>query len=420
MALTTISDIDIYLLYYLDLQSLLPITLLCKSQYTLLSDQAFIKELRSLKQKHKKVNVDNIISHAIRYNYIAIINWIHQSRNRFNYGCHAIYKACRYGNIEVLEWFDKSHYIFKYNNTTIDEACKYGYVSVLEWFVNSRYKFKYLHGIRYASVNGHVSVLEWFDKSEYKFIYTHNTIDLAASNGYIDVLEWFDKSKYEFLYTHEAINLAASNGYIDVLEWFAKSGYEFLYTVRAINLAASNGHIDVLEWFDKSDYEFKFKQKIITKISKDYHIPILQWFDNSTYNFDYKTLIELERRGGHTLIHTFNSCKSKFMCEAIYLTAWYRKIRVLELFKNYDYAIAFVYKIIKINKYNFYSDVKLWFKQNIRKYRCTLCSKKIKTENKICKQCENNNNIVHYRIIINVVIHVSLLGLVIFAKKYLN
>ena len=472
MALTTIPDIDIYLLYYLDLQSLLPITLLCKRQNGLLSDQVFIKELRLLKQKHKKVNANNIISYASRYNYIAIINWVHKSKNKFNYEVYALYKACQYGNIQVLDWFDKYNYmtidkseaskygsdgilkyfgmskyefkysyaiiyacenghvsilqwfadknIFTYDYGAIDAASMNGHICILEWFNKSEYDFVYTHdAIDLASKNGYINVLEWFDKSRYEFIYTNNAIDLAASNCHIDVLQWFDKSRYEFLYTYNAINLAASNVHVLVLKWFDKSKYEFLYTKRAINLAACNAHIDILEWFDKSGYEFKFKQKTITNISNHYEIEVLEWFDKSKYLFSYKTIFKLERNG-HTLRTMFISCKSYFMCEALYLTACHRKIGLLDLFKNCDYELAFVYKLIKINKYKFYPDVQLWFKKNIRKYLCTVCSKKIKIENQLCKQCVNNNNITNYRNIINVVMHVSLLGFVIFAKKYLN
>ena len=155
-----IADIDIYLLYYLDISSVLHLTIISKDQYNTLTNLDFIRELRLLNHKYL-ITIFNIIYYASLHNYIALMDWINESVNEFRYDETAIANAAANSNISVLNWFDKSNYKFKYNANTIIKA----------------------------SENGYVTILDWFDKSDYKFKYGNNAIHLAAANNHINVLE---------------------------------------------------------------------------------------------------------------------------------------------------------------------------------------------------------------------------------------
>ena len=150
-------DIDIYLLYYLDIKSMMRLMSTSQNQYNLLSGLEFIKELKSLKDFEKI----HIINYAAKYNYLSLIIWIDKSINNFDYNAHAITMASEYANIRILDWFDKSDHEFKYNESAINYASLNGYVDVLEWFDKSDYEFKYNDlAISFASLNGHINILD--------------------------------------------------------------------------------------------------------------------------------------------------------------------------------------------------------------------------------------------------------------------
>ena len=179
------SDVDIYILYYLDIGSILKLNTLSTKQNILISNQQFVKEIRQLKQKYKNINKNNIIDYACKKNYISILEWVHNSINDFRYTVYSIIWASGNGYMSILEWLYKSGYEIKYSDTVICEA----------------------------SCNGNLNILVWLDKIGYDFrYYGEYCIDQAAENGHVDVLEWFDKSDYEFKYSEDALFLASKNG----------------------------------------------------------------------------------------------------------------------------------------------------------------------------------------------------------------
>lgn len=84
-----VADIDAYLLYYLDFESIMHLTCVSKDQYAFITNLSFIQELKLLKEKHI-INIYNIIEHASYYNYITLINWIDESINEFIYDDDAL------------------------------------------------------------------------------------------------------------------------------------------------------------------------------------------------------------------------------------------------------------------------------------------------------------------------------------------
>lgn len=120
--ITTISELDIELLYYLDIESVINVCCISKFEYNIISDLDFYKQLLSLKTK----SIDNIIYAAAQHNYVSLIEWISKSINKFHYSSNIIDNACKHGNIDVLEWFAKSNYKFEYTEHAIIQAAANG------------------------------------------------------------------------------------------------------------------------------------------------------------------------------------------------------------------------------------------------------------------------------------------------------
>ena len=74
------ADIDTYLLYFINIKSILAITEISKEQYIHMTNFAFIKQLRVLV---KKYGYKNMIDNAATNNYISLINWMSESSLRF-------------------------------------------------------------------------------------------------------------------------------------------------------------------------------------------------------------------------------------------------------------------------------------------------------------------------------------------------
>ena len=174
-------DIDIYLLYYLDIKSVIRLSAISKDQHTLLSNLDFIRELHLLKNT-LGTQQKNTINYASQYNFISILQWMHDSSNEFLYTDNAIDFAALHGHVSVLNWFDKMSdiYEFKYSKYAINWASSKAHIEILEWFDKSKYEFKYdIHAIKNAVMNGHTSILDWFDKSKYEFKYDEMIINFC-------------------------------------------------------------------------------------------------------------------------------------------------------------------------------------------------------------------------------------------------
>ena len=192
--ITSIPDLDIELLYYLDITSIMNLRMICKEEYIVISNLDFVQKLILVKRKYKFARMEYIIN-----------------------------LASESGFISILEWIKKSIHEFIYNNTAIDGAAHNNHLSVLNWFDQSPYEFKYSRYVTYiASRNGNIEILEWLHKSKYEFKYGESSIDWASEVGNINVLEWFKKSKYKLIYRY-ALMWAKRNNHQHILSWLEKN-----------------------------------------------------------------------------------------------------------------------------------------------------------------------------------------------------
>ena len=183
-----LADIDTYLLYYLDIKTVISLTTISKDQFNHMTNLDFIKQLRILVQKY---GYENIIDNTATHNYISLIKWISYSINKF-----------------------------KYTSVAIDYAAKNRHIEVLEWFANSKYKFKYTkNAITLAALQGNFDVLDWFANSEYEFKYKTFLIDYALERRKIKILKWFDESGYEIKHTKEIIMHILKTDCTDIYEY---------------------------------------------------------------------------------------------------------------------------------------------------------------------------------------------------------
>ena len=136
------SDIDIYLLYFIELEEMIKLTILSTEQYQIMHKQQFIKELFIINGTdfRKKIctlfiSSFNIIDYASLDNYIVLIKYIYESVNEFKYTKNAINYASYNNHINILDWFAEiscstdnfnSKYEFKYDRNTISFAAYNG------------------------------------------------------------------------------------------------------------------------------------------------------------------------------------------------------------------------------------------------------------------------------------------------------
>ena len=95
-----IPDIDTYLLYYLDIKTIMRLTTISKDQHILLSNITPIKEIKlinlSVNANHLN-NISNLIYFAAYHGYLSLIQWIHESKHLFKYDKHAVNAAAGNG-----------------------------------------------------------------------------------------------------------------------------------------------------------------------------------------------------------------------------------------------------------------------------------------------------------------------------------
>lgn len=236
--ITSVSDLDIEILYYLDIESIIHLSLITKYQYKLISNLGFIKELLSLKYPGIKSLV--LVDIAASNNCLLLLEWLSNSVNSFRYTVNAIDEASRKGHIGVLEWFKKSGYKMNYTYEAIDFASHNAHIKVLDWFMQAR-------------------------ESGLEFLYSKDAIIFASAKGNINVLQWFKDSGLEFKYDENAIKKASSRGLVSVLEWFVNSGLE-VNSYYVIDNAIKYEHINVLEWLKKFDIEYVYDKAIGERI----------------------------------------------------------------------------------------------------------------------------------------------------------
>ena len=136
-------DIDTYLLYFIDIKTVISLITISKDQYNHMINLDFVKQLCSLVQKHECIN---IIDNAAFYNYLSLIKWISESsvwENEFKYSSYAIAYAADKGYVDILQWFAKSKHEFKYTAYAIDIALIEHKLESLKWFDESKYEIKY-------------------------------------------------------------------------------------------------------------------------------------------------------------------------------------------------------------------------------------------------------------------------------------
>ena len=330
-------DIDCHLLYYLDLISIGNLASISKSEYNLISNLDFIKEIAIIKKN--KITEWNIIYYATINGYLSILKWsdniisnlffnendtdetIHDKLKKLNTNQKITETIPNHSQIirhytNILQWVFYCGSNFEHVNIDIALASKTGNLTILKLLFKFNYRPK-LESYRICDIinavaqTGDIFILDWLSYSNYKIIYTGVAIDDAAENGNLDVIKWFDKSKYEFNYKY-AIDNAAKNGYLDIIKWFDNSRHQFKYTGHTTNNAVLYGHYDIILWFLESKHDFKclvdaidsawkmgridmlkllkskdkilYDDRMIRYAAENGHLHVLKWFYKSLIN----------------------------------------------------------------------------------------------------------------------------------------
>lgn len=144
-------DIDIYLLLFLDIKRIMILNIISKNQNALISELDFIKELRILRSDSKTV-----------YEYLL--------RNKeFNYGIYLVDYVVKYNHVALLQYIHDSSMNFVYSSCAINFAAEYGNIRILKWFYKYKYEFIWKDAINVAFYYDRKNILRWLDK--------HNLVD---------------------------------------------------------------------------------------------------------------------------------------------------------------------------------------------------------------------------------------------------
>ena len=119
------TDIDTYLLYFIDLSLLFTLTTISKDQNKHMFNLDFVKELHIIVQKY---GYKNIIDNAAKHNYVSVLNWLADTKYDFKYFKINYNKPMpsRNGYIDLLNRDANSIYVLQYFTYAIDEASAYG------------------------------------------------------------------------------------------------------------------------------------------------------------------------------------------------------------------------------------------------------------------------------------------------------
>ena len=129
------SDVDKYLVQFLDLPSIKKVMVLSKIINKNLNKLRIIKQINEY-INDKKYYLHDIIIWASKKGYVEILEWS-KIKNEICFCKHAIASASENGHVEILEWFKNSRYDFLYDEHAVNYASQNGHVAVLEWFKNS-------------------------------------------------------------------------------------------------------------------------------------------------------------------------------------------------------------------------------------------------------------------------------------------
>src|SRR5580704_195612 len=106
MSILPVNDLNAYLLYFLDIKSILTLSAVSKEQQQVLLSIKLYTDIRFISTKES--------FRTFRTDIITI--------------------SSKHGSISLLEWFNNSGYEFKYTFSAINVASVNGHISVLEWF----------------------------------------------------------------------------------------------------------------------------------------------------------------------------------------------------------------------------------------------------------------------------------------------
>ena len=109
MPIIGLVDLDIYLLNFLDLKSILNLSLISKKQKLFMLGIPLFNDINDLIKKESWKNLsENIVNISSKHARISILDWLKNSGFEFNYTMYAINRASVNGHTNVLEWFKKN------------------------------------------------------------------------------------------------------------------------------------------------------------------------------------------------------------------------------------------------------------------------------------------------------------------------
>ena len=129
-------DLDIYLLYYLDIRTIIDMASVSRALNILFKNTPFIYELYLTKNDKNNslcCSIEYIINVAVQNNYVNLLQWIHSSVHIFIYSPLTINLAALYGHYNILEWLYNAKYHLQYSQRTIANAVIRNHIGVLDW-----------------------------------------------------------------------------------------------------------------------------------------------------------------------------------------------------------------------------------------------------------------------------------------------
>jgi hypothetical protein len=138
-----------------------------------------IDTLEWLKNKIKNLNYEYIISKAIIYNLVNILEWVKNSNYNFNNYEGLMDISITYQNFDILKWFKKNNYNIIHNKKIIETNIVYH---------NNR-DFEDCYDLLIEQVNI-IKMIIWYKKYNYKLKFTQKTIYYSFNHNLYCVLNY--------------------------------------------------------------------------------------------------------------------------------------------------------------------------------------------------------------------------------------
>ena len=293
------------------------------------------------------INEYMIYMHAVHYNHLHILEYMHENRERI---CDSLVCSCAalYGNLDILQYLHKMDY--EMNEEVASGAAKGGHLNILLWLdeINTPMNM-WIYW--YAIESNNLEIVKWFKEKEeictwneeifniavvkenmeiIEYLYENKcpwstkTFADAASTGNMQLLEWLYERKCPM--NEMLCQAAAYTDNLEIIKWAREKGCEWSWIVT--EKAAIKGNLKIFSWLIENECEVNIYS--VREAVTNGNLNILKWMYENKLDNLIKNII---------IIQSLELCKDPNSKNEV--TQWLREINVYdEIIDEYNKLCA--------------------------------------------------------------------------------